>query len=327
MIEFAWPWMALLLPLPLLIRLLPKVEMAEQAALKLPGNLMQGLPQVQQTKARLSPWLLILAWLLLVLASTRPQWLGEAIPLPVEGREMVLAIDLSRSMQREDMQLRGNDVDRLTMLKHVMHDFIIQRKGDRLGLILFADGAYLQAPLTYDLGTVQTLMDEAVLGLVGDRTAIGDAIALAVKRFEENENPQRVLVLVTDGQNTAGALEPEQALLLAKEKQVTIYTIGVGADVMYQRSLFGTRKVNPSSDLDETLLTRLAEETGGQYFRARDTQAMEKIAQILDQLEPIEAEDKTYRPLSALYYWPLGLAFLLSLYPLVATKLRRNKHG
>jgi Ca-activated chloride channel family protein len=214
-------------------------------------------------------------------------------------------------MQVEDMQLNGSTVNRLEMLKTLLGEFIERRSGDKLGLILFGDDAYMQTPMTFDRKTVKQMLDESVLGLVGKKTAIGDAMALAVKRFTEKKQSNRVLLLLTDGQNTAGKITPEQALELAVDKKITIYTIGIGADVMLQRSLFGTRKVNPSSELDEKSLLNIATQTKGQYFRARSSEDMNTIYQLLDQLEPVEQEEKQMRPLTALFFWPLGIALII----------------
>ena len=224
---------------------------------------------------------------------------------------MMIAVDLSGSMEIEDMSLNGRNVNRLQMLKVVLGDFIERRVSDRLGLILFADDAYMQTPMTFDRKTVKQMLDESELNLVGRKTAIGDAIALAVKRFDAKQESNKVLLLLTDGQNTAGKITPEQALELAVAKGITIYTVGIGADVMLQRSMWGTQRINPSSDLDEKSLATIAEKTGGQYFRARDSQGMSEIYSLLDKLEPIEQEQQQMRPLSALYYWPLALAALL----------------
>lgn len=225
----------------------------------------------------------------------------------------MIAVDLSGSMKEEDMVVNGRQTNRLSMIKSVLARFIERRVGDRLGLILFADTAYLQAPLTYDRETVEQLLNEAVIGLVGEQTAIGDAIGLSIKRFQDREESNKVLILLTDGQNTAGNITPEQANELALNNDVTIYTIGVGADSMMKNGFFSRRLVNPSIDLDETMLTKIAESTGGQYFRARDAQSLEQIYATLDELEPIERESRQMRPLQALYYYPLGLALLLSL--------------
>lgn len=313
MFEFAWTWALAALPLPMLIRLLPSREQGQLTALKVP-SLLKGFSTQQESKKRRSNmiWLAILAWIFLVLAAARPQWLGEPISIPAEGRDLMVAVDLSGSMKIDDMEVNGRRVDRLIMIKSVLSQFIDRRVGDRLGLILFADTAYLQTPLTYDRETVKQLLSETVIGLVGEQTAIGDAIGLAVKRFASKKESNKVLILLTDGQNTAGNITPEQANQLAIEKDITVYTIGVGADEMLVRSLFGSRRVNPSQELDENMLTTLAESTGGQYFRARDAESLAAIYTKLDELEPIERESRQLRPLRSLYYYPLGVALVLS---------------
>lgn len=314
MFEFAWIWVLVLLPLPLLVYfILPRRAKSESAALLVPNFIkIQSKSQQSTKKSTHRLFLASLIWCCLVAAAARPQWLGEPVSIPNEGRDLMIAVDLSGSMKQSDMQINGRQVNRLVMTKFVLKDFIERRIGDRLGLILFADTAYLQAPLTFDRNTVATLLNESALGLVGEKTAIGDAVGLAVKRFDEKENSNRVLILLTDGQNTAGNITPEQANELAIDKGITIYTIGVGADAQQVDSFFGRRTINPSQDLDEKMLTELAESTGGQYFRARDTDAMQAIYKTLDELEPIEGEGQKLRPLSALFYLPLGLAILLS---------------
>lgn len=323
MITFAWPWLLLLLPLPLLVYLLPqKRNNRTSAALVIPQLLSNISVNTTTQTSKKSPLIILaLCWLLTVLALSQPEWLGDAIDIPTEGREMMIAVDLSGSMQIEDMSLNGSAVNRLDMLKVVLGDFIERRVGDRLGLILFADDAYMQTPMTFDRKTVKQMLDESVLGLVGRKTAIGDAIALAVKRFDAKEESNKILLLLTDGQNTAGKITPEQALELAVARDITIYTIGIGAEVMLQKSLFGTRRVNPSSELDERTLTKLAQQTGGKYFRAKDTQGMQLIYSLLDQLEPVEQDQQQMRPLTALFYWPLSLAFLLGTIYLLAINL------
>ncbi|MCC2615164.1 VWA domain-containing protein [Aestuariibacter halophilus] len=327
MFEFAWWWVLFALPLPLLVRLLPAKRKAQQAALRVP-HLQGEFEQVSRTQAtsKRRASLVSLIWLALVLAAARPQWLGDPVSIPAEGRDLMIAVDLSGSMKIDDMVVNGRQVDRLTMIKSVLHDFITRRVGDRLGLILFADTAYLQAPLTYDRSTVATLLDESVIGLVGEQTAIGDAVGLAIKRFNTRENSNKVLILLTDGQNTAGNITPEQANELAINHDVTVYTIGVGADQMMVKNFFSTRMINPSQDLDENMLTELAESTGGQYFRARDAQALEDIYTRLDELEPIARESRQMRPLQALFFYPLAFALLLSTLltlPMVWRALRR----
>lgn len=311
MFELAWPWMFCLLPLPFIIwKWVPAVR-RNSSAIRIPST--YGLVSTSQStgRRRLLLLLMSLCWLMLVSSIARPQWLGEPLAVRAEGREIMLAVDLSGSMEIADMQLEGRSVDRLTMVKHVLSDFIERREGDRLGLILFADTAYLQTPMTYDRNTVKQMLNESVLGLVGERTAIGDAIALSVKRFRSDEESNRVLVLLTDGQNTAGNLTPEQALELAEAYDVTIYPIAVGAEEVVVDSFFGQRRVNPSRDLDVPLMQSIAEKTGGKYFRARSTDELEDIYQRLDQLEPIAGDPQQLRPQVSLFYWPLAISFLL----------------
>jgi len=316
MIEFEWPLLVLAAPLPWLVRrYLRPMDISNEAALRVPfledfaGNRVGG---GGVHRARPWPlWLAAVAWTLLVLAAMRPQWLGELIEIPISGREMILAVDLSASMQEEDFVIKGRQVDRLTATKWVAGDFIERRTGDRIGLILFGEQAYLQVPLTFDRETVKILLYEAVIGLAGKATAIGDAIGLAVKRLRERDESNRVLILLTDGANTAGAVQPLEAAELAAREGLKIYTIGIGADEMLVRSLFGTRKVNPSADLDEETLKAVAEKTGGRYFRARDSKELGRIYQLLDELEPVEGEARHFRPRTSLYFWPLGLASIL----------------
>ncbi|MEF3073456.1 VWA domain-containing protein [Methylobacter sp. Wu1] len=315
MIHFEWPWLLSLLPLPLLIRwLLPAHKPVEQAALKVPflDDFSEGDARVISQTGRWPFLAAAIAWILLIAACTRPQWLGEPIEQAVSGRDLMLAVDLSGSMEVQDFVINRQAVDRLTATKWVAGDFINRRVGDRIGLILFGTQAYLQTPLTFDRKTVMTLLDESAIGLAGDNTAIGDAIGLAVKRLKNQEVNSRVLILMTDGANTAGEVSPLKAAELAAENQLKIYTIGIGADEMLVRSFFGAQKVNPSQDLDEKTLTAIAEKTGGVYFRARNTDELNKIYQLLDQLEPVEKDKQYFRPRSELYYWPLAGALLLA---------------
>ena len=315
MIHFEWPWFLLVLPLPLLVRwLFPARMTVEQAALKVPFlDDFSGAETQSVTQNKRWPLLLAsIAWILLVIASTRPQWLGEPIEQAVSGRDLMLAVDLSGSMEVQDFFINKQAVDRLTAIKYVANDFINRRVGDRLGLILFGSQAYLQTPLTFDRKTVMTLLDESAIGLAGDNTAIGDAIGLAIKRLNNQPTDSRVLILLTDGANTAGEVSPLKAAELAAANKLKIYTIGVGADEMIVRSFFGNGKVNPSQDLDEGTLVKIAESTGGRYFRARSADELNNIYMLLDQLEPVEKDKQFFRPSTDLFYWPLALALLLA---------------
>ena len=328
MIEWLWPLAGLLLPLPILIRRLFKPHDRAQAALHVPATqpftdaIGAQQPQLQAALWKLG--LLWLAWICLVVALARPQWTGEPVSLPVSGRDLMLAVDISGSMATEDMQINGEHLDRLTIVKQVIGDFVEQRKGDRLGLILFGTNAYLQAPLTFDVTSVDRLLTEAPVGIAGGKTAIGDAIGLAVKRLRDRPQPEKVVILLTDGANNVGEVEPVKAAELAAVDGIKIYTIGVGADEMRMPSFgfLGSRITNPSADLDEDTLKTVASTTGGKYFRARDTQGLQEIYAIIDELEPIDQDPETYRPIQALYYWPLGIALVVFAGLLISDLLR-----
>ena len=314
MIHFEWPWLLTALPLPLLVRwLIPANIPVEASALRVPflDDFSEGKSQAISQDQQWPLLLAATAWFLLVMACARPQWLGEPIEQAISGRDLMLAVDLSASMEEQDFLINNSSVDRLTAIKSVASDFINRRVGDRVGLILFGTQAYLQTPLTFDRKTVQTLLDEAVIGLAGDNTAIGDAIGLAVKRLKNQPANSRVLILLTDGANTAGEVSPLKAAELAAANQLKIYTIGVGADEMIVRTFFGSRKVNPSRDLDENTLVKVAESTGGRYFRARNSDELNNIYMLLDKLEPVEKDKQYFRPQTELYVWPLGMALAL----------------
>lgn len=316
---FAWWWMLLALPLPWLVRRLVPAEPVERdAALKVPiAAEFADLAGIRTADSGRRWRLMALygVWLLAVVAAARPQFVGEPVALPMTGRDLLMSVDLSGSMEEQDFQLNGQWVDRLTALKAVATDFIDRRVGDRIGLILFGREAYLQAPLTFDRKTISTLLDESAIGLAGKETAIGDSIGLAIRTLEDAgvDEGRRVLLLLTDGANTAGAVEPLKAAELAAQRKLVIYTIGIGADSLTVRSLFGLREINPSADLDEDTLTAIAEMTGGRYFRARDTAEFAEIYEVLDKLEPAESDERGFRPVTELFHWPLGGAVLLAL--------------
>ena len=251
----AWPWLLLLAPVPWLLRyLLPASRAGDFQALKVPW-----FSEVAGGRAgwMKRPWLALVAtlvWLLLVFAAARPQWVGEIESLPVTGRDLLLAVDISGSMDTQDMILNRTAVNRLEVVKKVAGEFIQRRHGDRVGLVLFGSRAYLQTPLTFDTETTAILLDESEIGLAGRETAIGDAIGLAVKRLRDDAASDRVLVLLTDGANTSGEVQPLQAAEFAARDGLTVYTVGVGADEMMVQDFFGSRVVNPSADLDEGTL-------------------------------------------------------------------------
>ena len=330
--EFHWPWAFLLLPLPWIVRSLLPALKSQSAALRVPslsafpGRDSSGHPPAAMHW--LSWLLLLLCWAALITAAARPFRTGEAVEMPVSGRDLMLAVDLSESMKTGDMVLNGQQVTRLAAVKNVLNDFIPRRKGDRLGLVLFGDEAYLQAPLTFDTHTVQTLMNEAQIGLAGQKTAIGDAIGLTIKRLQHNPEESRVVILLTDGANTAGEIDPLKAADLAASYRVKIYTIGLGAERMEVPGFFGSRTVNPSRDLDENALRTIAQSTGGTFFRARNPQELQQIYALIDQLEPTDKDPQVYRPQQNLFQWPLLLALaaalLLALWQSLPLRPRRS---
>jgi Ca-activated chloride channel family protein len=319
--SLAWPWMLLALPLPLLVRALtPAVAGTQDAGLRVPSfkgfAVLADRSEVEQL-LNWRFWIAVVAWALLVLAAARPERIGDELDVPVSGRNLMLAVDLSGSMDAKDFELGSRRVDRLTATKAVAGDFISRREGDRIGLILFGERAYLQVPLTLDRQTVNTLLLEAFIGLAGEKTAIGDAITLAVKRIYEQgaEAGEQVLILLTDGANTAGEIDPLKAAELAQQIGLRIYTIGIGAEQMVVSSITGgMRRVNPSADLDEETLTQIAALTGGRYFRAKDTAGLQEIYRLLDEMEPVAEPEAGFRPVKSLYYWPLSGAFVLALF-------------
>jgi len=312
MFEFAWPWLWLLAPLPWLLRQLLPVADSGQAALRVDflGELQHlggrsTRPGSLTGVRRLLPFLL--GWLLILAAAARPQWVGPPQPLDVSGRDLLLAVDVSGSMDTPDMQLGDENVSRLTLVKQLLGRFIDSRQGDRVGLILFGSQAYLQAPLTADRRTVHALLEEAQIGLAGRNTAVGDAVGLAVKHLRKRPDNSRTLILVTDGASNGGVVTPEVAATLAASERVRVYTLGIGAQ---PDTLAGGPT---SSDLDEPMLRHLADVTHGAYFRVRSSAELAAVSRQLDRLEPIRQQPDQIRPTRELYPWPLALALLLGL--------------
>ena len=232
MFEFAWAWVWWVLPLPLLVwRYCPPRARLAEAGLRVPD--LRDFTAVQASGSPAPPratrlfWPL-LAWLLLVAAAANPRWLGEPVGVTASGRDLMLVLDLSQSMEVKDFILKDSAVDRLTALKSVASDFIRRREGDRIGLVLFGEQAYLNVPLTFDRATVERMLGEAVIGIAGRSTAIGDAIGLAAKRLRAQNAEHKTIILMTDGANTSGHVEPRRAAQLAAREGLKIYTIGIG---------------------------------------------------------------------------------------------------
>lgn len=313
-LQFEWLWAFALLPLPFLARYLSSsgTRLTESALRTSFADDLHGEGESWSPARNIALLLLAaLIWLLLVISAARPQLLGDPRPLPVAGRDLMMAVDVSGSMRLRDFRINGRQVTRLEATKAVAGDFIERRVGDRMGLILFGRLAYLQTPLTFDRRTVAQLLNESFVGMAGSETAIGDAIGLAIKRLRENNVEKKTLIVLTDGANTAGAVDPLKAAQLAAVEGLTIYTVGIGADPRSFSGIFGGQ-VGRSSSLDEKTLEAIATTTGGRYFRARNARELAAIYALLDELEPVEHDTAGFRPTRALFHYPLGLALLLS---------------
>jgi len=312
MIHIAWPLMILFLPLPWLLRRVMPAATLQGSALYLPFAAAVSLQRapVLQIDSRKRSLLFALVWLLLVAAAMRPQWLDEPLPVPTSGRRLLLAVDVSGSMATPDM---AGNYSRLNVVQKVAGDFIQKRHGDQVGLILFGTQPYLQAPLTADLDTVSQFLRESVVGVAGPQTALGDAIGLALKRLQGEQGDagkkgEMVLILLTDGGNNAGLMQPLAAAKMAASSGLRIYTIGVGAAV--QQGFFG---VSGNMDLDEDTLKSIAQITQGEYYRATDADALQQVYARIDQLEPSAGREQWYRPHSEWFIWPLAFALLFSI--------------
>lgn len=317
MIDFALPWAFLLLPLPVLAWwFMPPARETRAGALRIPFYAtLSGLPAAGEgsvARARAVLALKTAAWLLLVLAASQPRWLGEPQSVSTHGRDLMLALDLSGSMATPDFDVSGRSVDRLTVVNAVAREFVAKREGDRIGLILFGTRAYLQSPLTFDRKTVAQMLDEAEIGLPGEETAIGDAIGLAVKHLRNRPAEERVLVLLSDGANNAGVLDPEKAAEIAAKEHIRIHSIGIGSGDALVQTAFGVQRIGGGADLDEASLRQVAEATGGSYFRARDTEGLIDVYRRIDALEPTAGEHASVRPTSSLFHYPLAAGVALT---------------
>lgn len=328
--HFAWPWMLAALPLPLLAYWwLPLAAKTDAPAVKLPDAKarLHIVPNVGGiAHMRGIPWLAFIAWSLLCIAAARPQELGPVQAPPQTGRDLMLAVDLSGSMEEPDMELGGQRVDRLTAAKAVLADFLDRRASDRIGLIVFGQRAYAVSPLTLDRESVRRQLRDSMVGMAGRETAIGDAIGLAVKRLRTQPAEHRVLILLTDGENTAGVMTPRKAAELAQAEHVRIHTIAFGGEGGMM-SVFGMQVPVPGmqSGIDEDTLRQVAEATGGQFFRARDTQSLAGIYAEIDRLEPVRREGAAVRPRIELYWKWLLAAVAVALLSIALTGLRAHR--
>lgn len=313
--SFAWSWAFLLLPLPWLVRRW-SAPLAAGAALRVPARAdfisaaTDSASSRTDDSSRPGAELRIAAivWLLLVVAAARPQALDDPTPLPVSGRDLMIALDVSASMATADLKLDGRAVDRLHVARALAGEFVTRRDGDRVGLIVFGSEAYLHTPLTYDLPAVRTALAATAIGLAGRETALGDAIALAATRLREFGDSDKVLILLTDGANTAGQLTPSQAGWIAARDGLRVHAVGFGAERLHTVEYDGTDEADSMRELDEDGLRALARQTGGSYHRAADPAALAAFLKLIDEIEPVAQGDVPLRPVRELHPWPLGAA-------------------
>ncbi|WP_095191681.1 VWA domain-containing protein [Pseudomonas sp. Irchel 3E19] len=313
--QLDYPWLLLLLPLPwLAYRYLPAYNEA-RSAVRVPffaamSRAVGEAPGI--VGSRRNHWQLllnVLVWALILLATARPVFVEKPIERQQPVRDLMLAIDLSQSMETEDFtNASGAKINRLAAVKEVVQGFIDKRKDDRLGLIVFGSGAYPQAPLTLDHASLSLLLADTGIGMAGPNTAIGDAIGLSLKLLDQAHEQEKVLILLTDGNDTSSAITPDHAAEMAAKKGVIIHTIGIG-----DPSASGEAKVNLSA------LEQIAKTTAGQFFRAEDRTALDQVYSTLDRLTPHQVNTLSHQPQRELFYWPLGAAMaLLALYHLGA---------
>ena len=321
-IEWVMPWAWLLLPLPLVIRALPPWrETTDAVRIPFLPRLLEATGERPHRGARILPQhplqqtLVVLGWLALVLAAARPQWVAEPIVQQRSGRDLMVAVDLSGSMETQDFGTgEGTAIDRLSALKQVLGDLARARKGDRLGLIVFGSGAYLQSPFTEDHSTWLSLLAEAEVRMAGPSTMLGDAIGLAIKRFDESDSEHRVLLLLTDGNDTGSVVPPVDAARIAAARGIRIYPIAIGDPATVGEEA-----------IDLETLDQIARITGGQRFVALDRTALAAMPAALNQLEPVLFETVSFRPRRDLHWLPIAsLLVLVALVRLVQVLHHRS---
>ena len=326
MIHFAYPQLWVLIVLPVLMYyLLPPLEGIHGDALRIPflkdlkkiksqnKALWQFSLQGKRTSLTMPLIVLFAIYSLLVVAVCRPQQVGEPVKIPQIGRDIILVMDISTSMLERDFIYQGRRLSRLQAVKLAAADFIDKRRDDRIGLILFGTRAYLQSPLTYDKAAVKNILFSMEAGMAGNSTAIGDALGLALKSLKDNKDKNnKIIILLTDGENNDGSVSMPQAINLAQNEKVKIYTIGVGGAGSLMQSILSYKIALPSG-IDEAGLQTLAEEAGGKYFRADDTAGLVKIYEAINQLEPQNQEDSYVQEIKEYYYIPVIAAFLLAM--------------
>lgn len=309
MLEFEYIWMFLLIPLPILVWFVLPAYKDRQESIRIPffdeiSTAAKIKPSEGAVILKLNWMQRILApilWVLIVTAIAKPQWVDDPIVKIEPARDLLLAVDISQSMDARDFRDSSNKrIDRLSAVKQVLDGFITKRKGDRLGLILFGGGAYPQVPFTLDHKTCRLLLDQAEIGMAGPQTVIGDAIGLGIKMFEESNVEERVLILLTDGHDTGSKMPPLKAAEIAKQNGIVIHTIGIGDP-----------NAKGQDRVDLEAIKEIAEITGGKSYRGENSKGLESIYDELDKMNPQNYKTQSYRPKHPLYFYPLGLAVIL----------------
>lgn len=309
MYTFLHPWLFLLIALPPVLRVVLPPYSEARRAIRVPWfQRVSNLLGIQPSEGAVIPDKKVsqlifhfFLWILIVLALAGPQYLEAPISRVVPTRDLMLLVDLSGSMETKDFtNSTGKKVDRLTAVKEVLGDFLTRREGDRVGLIVFGNAAFVQVPFTQDLAACRLLLDETAVRMAGPRTAFGDAIGLGITLFEESQVKNRLMIALTDGNDTGSKVPPKEAAKIASDKEIKIYVVGVGDPA-----------ATGEEELDEEALNAVAAETGGRYFHAQDRKALQEIYAELDRIETREVETETYRPRRDLFYWPLGMFLAL----------------
>ena len=319
--EFSWPWIFLLLPLPLLFRQ-PTQGLATNA-LRIPTMLSRALDDLQVSSRytmsveQIAMWL---AWIALLLALAQPWRPGDTVVQPVSGRALAMVVDLSGSMERRDFTLDGETSDRLSVVKSAAGQFIEARQGDRISLILFGREAFIASPLSFDLDAIRIILDSAGIGMAGRSTAIGDALGLAIKTLRNDNSNSKAIVLLSDGTNNSGSAEPESAASFARDLGIRIHSVAMGSDDS-EASPSGYATAN-SADLDEATLEAIANDSGGKYFRARSSAELNAVYKEIDKLERSESDAPPVILQQDLRHWPL--LFMLGLLTILALRRRLN---
>lgn len=305
MLSFAHPWIFLLLPLAYVVWKAVPPSRRPRPAIRVPflGRISEAggnRESTQGTKEGPGWPTRIVVWLLLVTALARPQWVEPPVEKSLPTRDLLLLVDLSASMVKEDFtDDDGQQVDRLVAVKQVVGDFLVKREGDRVGLAVFGSSPFLQVPFTTDLDLCRQLLEETAIGMAGPRTALGDAIGLGINLFEESDLEARTIIALTDGNDTASQVPPVEAARIARDRGIRIHTVAIG-----DPETVGEEK------LDETALKEVADTTDGAYFLAMNREELESIYEQLDTIETTEVETVSHRPRSDLFFYPLGLALI-----------------